>query len=243
VRVILAPNNSHAEIRVEDTGAGIAPEFLPHLFKRFRQADPSTSRSHGGLGIGLAIVKQLLELHGGHITAESEGLGKGSTFIIELPLPSRHKDVPGLPRGASLPPLEASALGDTRVLLIDDEPDALTMMRRILEDQGARVETAVSVKDALDLLDRKTFDILVSDISMPERDGYDLIAAVRARRIQTPALALTAFARSEDRAKVLRAGYQAHASKPIEAKELLVTLSSLVDGRPTRAAKELGATA
>jgi len=231
VRVVLGANNSHAEIRVEDTGEGIASEFLPHLFKRFRQADPSTSRSHGGLGIGLAIVKQLLELHGGHIKAESKGLGKGATFIIELPLPSRRKDVPIPSNGTSAHSLEPSALEDTRVLLIDDEPDALTMMRRILEDQGARVETALSVNAALDLLDRKSFDILVSDISMPERDGYDLIAAVRARRIQTPALALTAFARSEDRAKVMSSGYQAHASKPIEARELLATLSSLVNER------------
>jgi signal transduction histidine kinase/CheY-like chemotaxis protein len=232
VRIVLAPIDSHAEIRVEDTGEGIAPEFLPHLFKRFRQADPSPSRSHGGLGIGLAIVKQLVELHGGHIRAESEGLGRGATFTIELPLPTRRKD---LPTRRVQPPEqteEPGMLRGARVLLLDDEADALIMMRRILEDHGARVETALSVDAALDLLRSDGFDLLVSDISMPGRDGYDFIHAVRAQKIDTPAIALTAFARSEDREKAIRAGYRAHASKPIEARELLATLASLLNQRP-----------
>ena len=231
VRVVLAPTDDHVDIRVEDTGEGIAPEFLPQLFKRFRQADPSPSRSHGGLGIGLAIVKQLVELHGGHIRAESEGLGKGATFAIELPLPARRKDLPSTSDEAPSAVSESRSLQGASILLLDDEPDALIMMRRILEDQGARVETALSVDTALDLVDSKSFDLLVSDIGMPERDGYDFIAELRARRIETPALALTAFARAEDRARMLRSGYQAHASKPIEARELLTTLSSLLSER------------
>ncbi|HYV50439.1 MAG TPA: ATP-binding protein [Dongiaceae bacterium] len=231
VRVALEPTNSHAEIRVEDTGEGIAPEFLPQLFKRFRQADPSPSRSHGGLGIGLAIVKQLVELHGGHIRADSKGLGKGATFTIELPVPARRKDLPRASIETPTEIAESSSLQGARVLLVDDEADALIMMRRILEDQGARVETALSVDTALDLLGSGTFDLLISDISMPERNGYDFIQAVRARNIDTPAVALTAFARAQDRARSLRSGYQAHASKPIEARELLRTLSSLLNER------------
>ena len=233
VRVALTERGSRAEICVADTGQGIAPEFLPHVFKRFRQADPSPSRSHGGLGIGLAIVKQLVELHGGHIRVESGGIGKGTTFTIEVPLraqvllvsePQVEEDIEAL-----------RALAGVCILAIDDEADGLAMMRRILEDQGARVETALSAGAALDLLEAHTFDILVSDIGMPGQDGYEFISAVRQRGIETPALALTAFARPEDRVKVMRSGYQAHTSKPVDASELVITLSSLLATRPTSA--------
>lgn len=227
VRLALTHQDSLAEIRVEDTGQGIAPEFLPHVFQRFRQADPTPSRSHGGLGIGLAIVKQLVELHGGSIRVTSDGIGKGATFAIVLPLRVSHReplDTP--PPGKDIEP--SRALVGVRVLVIDDEADALAMMRRILEDQGARVETCLSADGGLDLLGAQVFDALVSDIGMPGRDGFDFIATVRNRGITIPALALTAFARDEDRAKVLRSGYQAHASKPVDAAEFLATLSSLI---------------
>ncbi|HET9235192.1 MAG TPA: hybrid sensor histidine kinase/response regulator, partial [Candidatus Eisenbacteria bacterium] len=228
VRIALTHRESHAEIRVEDTGQGIASEFLPHVFQRFRQADPSPSRSHGGLGIGLAIVKQLVELHGGNIRVESDGVGKGATFVIELPLHAPRREPLDFAPPPGLDTEVPHALVGARVLVIDDEADALAMMRRILEDQGARVETCLSADAGLDLLGADVFDVLVSDIGMPSRDGYDFIATVRNRGITTPALALTAFVRPEDRAKVLRSGYQAHASKPVEAGEFLATLSSLI---------------
>ena len=180
----------------------------------------------------MAIVKQLVELHGGNIRAESAGLGHGATFIIELPLPSRRKELPRM--AMQTPDLSEAfaSLQGTRILLVDDEPDALKMLRRILEDQGAKIETALSVDTALELVDTGPFDLLISDISMPERDGYEFLRAVRARKIETPALALTAFARPEDRVNTLRAGYQGHASKPIESQELLTLLSSLLSERP-----------
>jgi PAS domain S-box-containing protein len=237
VQVMLARCDSHVEIRVSDTGEGIAPEFVPYIFERFRQADASASRSHGGLGLGLALVKQFVELHGGKVRAASEGLGKGSTFVIELPLGSHGEgDREGHPLQRTLEALEPTRQGGVplkgiRVLVVDDEPDALAMVRRVLEESEAAVSTALSSDAALGLLERESFDVIVSDIGMPNGDGYKLIADARARGIHTPAVALTAFARVEDRMKAMSSGYQAHLPKPVETNELLGTVASLAGGR------------
>jgi signal transduction histidine kinase len=232
VEVTLAKSNGHVEIRVNDNGAGIPPEFLPVIFDRFRQADSSASRAHGGLGIGLALVKQLVELHGGKVAASSGGEGKGATFIIQLPFarPSEDRDKPQIrilsrvPSGSN-PPLHLKGI---KVLVVDDEPDALALVRRILEEHEAEVSTAVSSEEASKMLRGDNFALIVSDIGMPGRDGYALIEEVRSAGLETPAIALTAFARVEDRTKAIRSGYQAHVSKPVEAGELLATVVSLV---------------
>jgi CheY-like chemotaxis protein/two-component sensor histidine kinase len=231
VEVALARVETHVEIRVTDTGEGIAAEFLPHVFERFRQADASPARSHGGLGIGLSLVKQLAELHGGRVRAASSGPGKGSTFVVELPLAARSENTPVEPRATPAPAARATSvrLHGIRVLLVDDEPDAVVVVHRLLEEHGARVVTATSSDEALVLLDREAFDVLVSDIGMPIRDGYALIAEVRARGLAIPALALTAFARAEDRVRALDSGYQAHVAKPVQSAELLAAVATLVD--------------
>ncbi len=235
VQVVLARLESHVEVRVSDTGEGMAPEFVPYIFERFRQADASASRSHGGLGLGLALVKQFVELHGGKVSAASEGQGKGSTFVIELPLVARSEDewedlrlqrkseAHEAIRGVEVP------LKGIRVLLVDDEPDALAMVRRVLEENEAAVRTALSSKAALAILAKEGFDVIVSDIGMPNGDGYELIADARALGIHIPAIALTAFARAEDRMRAMSSGYQAHLAKPVETDELLGTVASLVE--------------
>ena len=227
VRVELATKNERAEIHVNDTGDGIAPEFLPHLFERFRQADASASRQHGGLGIGLALVKQLVDLHGGEVRVHSAGKGRGSLFVVELLLAGADSWLE--PRR---PPLEVAAqasarLKGVRALVVDDEQDALALVRRILEESQATVGTALSADEALRALESGEFDLLISDIGMPGRDGYDLAREMRSRGILIPAVALTAFARAEDRAKALRSGYQAHVTKPVNAVELLTTVAAL----------------
>jgi len=231
VQIVLARVNSSMEIRVSDTGQGISPEFLPHVFDRFRQADASAAREHGGLGLGLALVKQLVEMHGGQIRAHSDGTGRGATFIVELPIAIVHThDEPGrahpLTTSAPQDPGDADLSG-LRILVVDDEPDALDMIRRVLEEYGATVATAASADEGLRALAGGEFDALLSDVGMPRKDGYEFIAEARARRYTLPAAALTAFARSEDRTRALLAGYQSHLTKPVEAAELLATLLSL----------------
>jgi len=231
VQVILARVNSHVEIRVSDTGEGIAPEFLPHLFERFTQADASPSREHTGLGLGLALVKQLVEMHGGKVHAASDGIGRGATFVVNLPLAIVHKADELLrvhPHALTPPPAIVGArLGGLRLLLVDDEPDALEMMQHVLEDYGAEVVTALSADAAMATLQAQRFDALISDIGMPRKDGYEFILDVRRNGYRLPAAALTAFARSEDRTRALLSGYQAHVTKPVEATELLATVVSL----------------
>jgi signal transduction histidine kinase/PAS domain-containing protein len=231
VQVVLARVNSHVEIRVSDTGEGIAEEFLPHLFERFTQADASPSREHAGLGIGLALVKQLVELHGGRVHAASEGVGKGATFAVELPLAIMHmlEETPRVhPRAATAPfDIDQQRLNGLRLLIVDDEPDALEMAQQVLEDYGAEVVTAISADEGLAFLDQQRFDALLSDIGMPRKDGYEFIRDVRRFGHRVPAAALTAFARSEDRTRALLYGYQAHITKPVEPAELLATVVSL----------------
>jgi PAS domain S-box-containing protein len=237
VQVILRHVDSHVEICVIDSGEGINPEFLPHLFERFRQADATTTRQHGGLGLGLSIVKHLVELHGGKVRAQSAGKGKGATFLIELPIMAMN------PRGGfrsrAHPRSQARtgglvdhpSLTGICVLAVDDDLDARILIKRILEDCGAKVLLAASAREGLELVRNQRPDMIVSDIGMPQEDGYEFIKKVRALSPaaggKTPAAALTAFARAEDRTRALRAGYQTHASKPIEPTELTAVVASL----------------
>jgi CheY-like chemotaxis protein len=233
--------NSHVEITVSDTGRGIDPEFLPLVFERFRQADPSFSREHGGLGLGLAIARQLVELHGGTISAASDGIGRGATFTVMLPLMIVHpvrsdtglREQPRadrqLPNISNVPRLEGF-----HILAVDDEPDSLELLKTVLEGAGARVTTASSARAALDQLESTLPDVMVADVGMPGMDGLELIRAVRqldgpVRR--TPAAALTAYARSQDRITSLTSGYQMHLVKPIDPLELIVAVSALAGRR------------
>jgi CheY-like chemotaxis protein len=225
-------------IRVTDTGKGIAPDFLPNLFGRFRQADASASREHGGLGIGLALVKQLVELHGGAVRAGSAGPGLGAEFVVEIPIApadSRLEQILALPSEPARPSTGRPAphLKGFRILAVDDEPDALEMVRRVLGSAGAVVETATSAEEAIARMSREQFDVLLSDVGLPGTDGFELIRKLRDRGDRTPAVALTAFARTEDRVTALRAGFQKHIAKPIEPADLLEAFDGIIprDGR------------
>jgi len=238
VQVLLERVNSHLEISVSDTGEGIRQEFLPFVFDRFRQADASTTRRHGGLGLGLAIVKQLVELHGGSVRVKSAGEGKGSTFIVALPLsvvhpqpePESERRHPRAVPGFTGIPDNCVEITGVRVLVVDDEPDARALVKRLLEDCHALVTAAASVSEAIEFVQAGEFDVLVSDIGMPGEDGYALIKKVRAlapgRGGKIPAIALTAYARGEDRVKAIAAGFQLHVTKPVEPVELVTMVAS-----------------
>jgi PAS domain S-box-containing protein len=236
VSIDLHRHGSAAEIVVSDTGAGIRPDMLPFIFDRFHQADRSITRRFGGLGLGLSIVKHLVELHGGSVAGESAGEGKGARFTIALPVTTVSTAAANPADGIaeSQPPV---ALDGMRVLVVEDEPDTREFLRRLLESHGAMVTLAASAAEALAALHGERPDILVSDIGLPDVDGYELMQRIRqglpedGRTI--PAIALTAYARQEDRTRALRAGYQTHLAKPVEAAELLMTIASfanLVDG-------------
>jgi PAS domain S-box-containing protein len=234
VAVRLEQSGGSAVISVSDTGQGIRPDFLPHVFERFRQADGTSTRTHDGLGLGLAIVRHLVELHGGTVTAESPGEGLGATFTVCLPLSAASAEgVPSGQPGASdlgwaCPP----ELDGLRVLLVDDQPEILQMLQEVLETCAAVVRSASSTAAALALLDTWLPDLIVSDIAMPGGDGYALIRALRARPPERggaiPAVALTAYVRVEDRAQVLASGFQMYVPKPVEPTELLAVIGDLV---------------
>lgn len=234
IQVLLERVNSHIEITVADTGEGIPPEFLPYVFDKFRQADASSTRKFGGLGLGLSIVKQLVELHGGTVGVKSAGPGQGATFIIHLPVSAAHGDetVRIHPAAAVEPQVQVKPqlLAGLKLLVVDDEPDARLLIKQILEEAGAHVSVASSANEGLSILDREKPDALLSDIGMPDVDGYQFIHKVRAlpenKGKALPAIALTAFARSEDRTRSLLAGYQVHLSKPVEPAELLATVAA-----------------
>jgi signal transduction histidine kinase/ActR/RegA family two-component response regulator len=240
IQVVLERVNSHIEISVADTGEGISAEFLPFVFDRFRQADASSTRKFSGLGLGLSIVKQLVELHGGSIRVKSPGLGQGSTFILQLPLTIVHSTgdealrVHPASSAAPASQFKSRLLVGTKLLVVDDEADARQLIKHLLEESGAEVLLASSAEEGLSLLERENPDAILSDIGMPDLDGYQFIQKVRAiaqaKGKTIPAIALTAFARSEDRTRSLLAGYQVHLSKPVEPAELLATVAS-VTGR------------
>jgi CheY-like chemotaxis protein len=237
VQLRLSRVNSHVEIAVSDTGIGIAPDFLPYVFERFRQGDATFSREHGGLGLGLAIAKQLTELHGGTVTAASDGPGAGATFTVKLPLlvvhrPSAEPEPRVQPRSDRQAPMVEAVprLDGLRVLAVDDEPDSLNLLRSALEAAGAVVSTAPSALAALDSIREQPPDVMVADIGMPGMDGLQLIRAVRQMGEpfrSLPAAALTAYARSQDRITSLASGFQMHLVKPIDPVELVVAVSSL----------------
>jgi PAS domain S-box-containing protein len=240
IAITLARANSHFRITVTDNGEGIDSAFLPYVFERFRQADASISRRHGGLGIGLSIVKQLVELHGGNVSAASRGPGQGATFTVELPAAlesstARHDGLRQQPSRVVAEAFDAYAptadLGGVRVLVVDDEPDARSLIERLLQECEATVTTACSANEAFERVTREVPDILLSDIGMPHEDGYSLIRRIRSlsgNASQIPAIALTAYARAEDRAKALQAGYQVHLAKPVEPVKLIATVAKLV---------------
>jgi PAS domain S-box-containing protein len=236
IQALLQRVNSHIEFSVSDSGIGIPASFLPHVFERFSQKDGSTHREYGGLGLGLAISKQLVDLHGGTIAAKSMGEGKGATFVVTLPLvmlakdearPARvHPTVDDSSEAVPVPKLDG-----VRALVVDDEADAIELIRRVLEDQGAAVSTARSGEEALRVLESSSPDVVISDIGMPGMDGYQFMRRLRAaepKERRTPALALTAFARPDDRKHAILAGYQAHVAKPFDVAELAIVVAGLV---------------
>jgi len=223
--------DSQAEISVTDTGHGIDPAFLPHIFERFKQANATTTRSHGGLGLGLAIVKHLVELHGGTVSAASAGQRQGSSFRVRLPLSA--VQLQGIePQVTETSRIVAPSLRGVRVLVVDDEPDARVLLVAVLEGHGAQVKAVGSAAEALREIESDAPDVLVSDIGMPSEDGYSLIRKVRTGLKKSPkvlpAAALTAYARMEDRSRALMAGFQSHITKPIDPDELLVVVATLV---------------
>jgi PAS domain S-box-containing protein len=234
VQIAVGKNKAHVEIEVKDTGPGIDPAFLPHVFERFRQADGTTTRTHGGLGLGLAIVRHLVELHGGTIGVENRVDGPGAVFTIRLPLPSGELRAESLTKAASTfgeLQSEPPGLQGLRILIVDDETDALDLISMELAQHGAKVTGISSAEAALQSLSQETFDVLISDIGMPGMDGYDLIRQVRKQEAGAqkpiPAIALTAYARVQDRMRAILAGYNTHVAKPVEATELLTVVASL----------------
>ena len=249
VMVDVAAGAQAVDVRVADSGVGIDPSFLPHVFERFRQGDNSTARSRGGLGLGLFITRQLIEAHGGSIRAESAGPGGGAAFIVTLPVlvaQSGDRLVP--PDAQSVTPdhvtpdhpfdATPSALAGVRVLIVDDEPDVRELMVAALERSGATVTSVGSTVDALEVLTNADMDVMLADIAMPGQDGYDLIKATRAlpseRARRIPAVAVTACARDDERQRALAAGFQQHVAKPIHLDSLVQTVAGLVHGAAGR---------
>jgi signal transduction histidine kinase len=231
IDVRLTSTGSDAEIQVADTGQGIAPDFLPRLFERFTQADTSTTRRQGGIGLGLSIVKALVELHGGTVHAESPGAGRGATFTVRMPVTPQDVDeveqVRIAQRAAAVPP----RLDGIRVLLVEDDADGRQVLTIILELAGAQVEAVESVREAMKALDVHRPNVVMSDIGLPDEDGYALVRRLRARDEAhgggTPAIALTGYVTSEDRARLLAAGFQVYLRKPVEPSEIVAAVASL----------------
>ena len=237
VQITLERVNSHVEIAVSDTGQGMSAEFLPQVFERFQQAETGSARSHGGLGLGLAIVRHIVELHGGSVFVESAGVGEGSTFTVKLPrmifartageAERRHPTLGELPDPAAFP-----SLHDVRVLVVDDEPDSNEVVSTILASAGAEVRVAGSAADGLRELQHWRPHVIVSDIGMPGEDGYAFIAKVRAQSTEIgriPVVALTAYASGEDRVRIFSAGFKAHVVKPTEPSELVAVVANVAE--------------
>jgi CheY-like chemotaxis protein len=226
------------EVCVEDSGIGIKPEFLAFVFDRFRQADSSTTRRHGGLGLGLSIVKHLVELHGGSVRVKSPGEGQGTTFVVALPISvlrteeADHTERPAF-SDVDVSTIELPSLVGVCALVVDDQPDARILICRLIEEHGGRCILADSGAQALTIVAQEDVNILISDIGMPDFDGYDLIRKIRAMHDSAlrnlPAIALTAYARADDRQRALLAGFQMHVSKPVEPRELVAGIASLLN--------------
>jgi CheY-like chemotaxis protein/two-component sensor histidine kinase len=237
IQVQLQPIDSQVKIVVTDSGVGISKEFLPYVFDRFRQADASTTRKHGGLGLGLSIVRQLVDLHGGSVSVHSEGEGKGATFSILLPVvgvinnENEAEYVHPTPADAIISFEGLPSLQGLKVLVVDDEADTRELIGEVLRECGSEVIISRSAAEALVALEEQRPDILISDLAMPDEDGYSLISKIRAlpseRGGQIPAAALTAYARAEDRMRVLRSGFQFHLPKPVDSAELVTVVASL----------------
>jgi PAS domain S-box-containing protein len=243
VEARLARAGNQVEITVSDTGVGIDPQFMPHVFERFRQADGAHTRGHGGLGLGLATTRHIVEMHGGDVSASSPGKGQGATFKIRLPMIStappprtpsaeRQRQVLDGPRERGRKATEGrQRLDGLRILIVEDNPDTLEMLRFIFDESGAEVIAAASAAEALDALERHSPDVLVSDIAMPGQDGYELIRQVRERGPEhggrIPAIAVTAYASAEDRVRALSSGFQMHMAKPINPDEMIAVVASL----------------
>ncbi|HXD30794.1 MAG TPA: ATP-binding protein [Pyrinomonadaceae bacterium] len=235
VELSLKQTNKNIQIQVSDTGPGIDPEFLPFVFERFRQADGSTTRTHGGLGLGLAIVRHLVELHGGSIKAENRLEGNGAILTVSLPLPSGELRLDAVPAALSRDPEapDSPDLTGVRIFVVDDEADSLDLISMDLKACGADVRSFLTADEALANMEREDFDLLISDIAMPGHDGYEFIRSLRAREAtsqsrKVPAIALTGYARVQDRVRALIAGYDTHVSKPLESGELLTVVASLL---------------
>jgi CheY-like chemotaxis protein/nitrogen-specific signal transduction histidine kinase len=217
-------DGQEARLRVEDTGSGIAPDFLPHVFDRFRQADGSTTRRYGGLGLGLAIVDALAKTHGGHVIAESEGLGKGARFTLVLPFSEQAQTA------SEKSPRQAQTKVKHRVLIVDDSPDTLTLLRAFFEQKGSHVMTATSAREAITVATKYPPAIIISDIGMPDIDGYELLAELR--RLpgleKIPAIAISGYAMEEDRERAQNAGFSAHVAKPIDMDHLFALIQTLI---------------
>jgi CheY-like chemotaxis protein/anti-sigma regulatory factor (Ser/Thr protein kinase) len=237
VQVRLSATNSHVEIVVVDDGPGISPDFLPHVFERFRQADSSTTRRQVGLGLGLAIVRHLVELHGGEVHAANRDGQPGAVFTVSLPRQGLRSDLPSALASPGLEPgaawrQHAPRLDGVKVLVVDDEAEARELVAVTLQSCGARTIVAESAPEALRGLARERPDLIIADIAMPGEDGYELLSRVRSLPVEqggsTPALALTAYAGPDDRLHVLRAGFQMHLAKPAHPAELIAAVASLV---------------
>ena len=235
IEVYLEAIDSHAKLTVKDSGQGISPEFLPQVFDRFRQADSSTTRGHGGLGLGLAIVRHLVELHGGSVAVESKGIDQGTTFSVTFPLLAAKFESAVMAQELKDGGDFSSALNGLRVLVVGDEADARLIISTLIARTGAEVKACQSAREALEVLEQWHPDVLMSDIAMPGEDGYSLINKVRAlpaeRGGHVPAAAFTAYAREEDRKRALAAGYQIHLAKPVSSGQLVETIAHLA-GRP-----------
>jgi PAS domain S-box-containing protein len=236
VQIRLGRIESHLEVSVADTGVGIAPEFLPHVFERFRQADAGIARERGGLGLGLSIARQLAEMHGGTIEAASGGVGQGATFTVKLPLMVVHQARDETERNypharAATQTIQSRDLHEVHVLAVDDDPDAIRLVAELLEAAGARVTTASSADEAIEFLDTERPDVIVTDLGMPRADGFQLLEHIQTHRNplvrHVPTAALTAYARSDDRVKALRAGFHIHLAKPVDPAELVAAVAAL----------------
>ena len=237
VQVALVRLDDQVAITISDTGIGIGADLMPHLFERFRQGDASTTRRYGGLGLGLALVKSLVELHGGSVGVTSPGEAQGTTVSVQFPMPQPKRAGDSVDRVRSrtprlrVPAVRADELSGLTILIVDDQPDARNLIARVLEDAGAMVVAAASADEALALVDAKRPDVLVSDIGMPDTDGHELLRRIRGlgpeHGGQLPAIALTAFARAEDRTRALQAGFLVHVTKPVDASALVATIAGV----------------